>query len=173
MVLPIAALRATAAAKRKAATRKIARLRRAGVDLAGTEFDPRVAVDRFKKYNTKQLNASIAKMEAFISRTTQFVGDAKGRPIPRHEFNNYKRNIEKQYNAMIDRKRAKVQNLVLPNGVTVGERNKRLKEIRRMTTDFDNIERSPADFVSRSALKTVSDSLKKQMTIAYQNKMLE
>ncbi len=171
MVLPIVALRAVALARRAAATRKIARIARQGVKLEGTIFDPRAAVESIGRYNTKQLESQIAKLDEFVNRRTQFVGDAKGRPIPRHEFNNYKRNIERQYNDMLDAKRREVEKLVLPNGTTVGERMKALKEIRKMTSDFDKLFRNSTDFVSRDALHKVGDSLKKQMTTAFQQRM--
>lgn len=170
-MLPIVALRATAIARQKAVTRKIARLKKLGVMIEGSEFDPRVDPSKIARFTTKQLKARIDKLNDFVNRNTQFVGDAKGRPIPRQEFANYKRNIERAYNKMMDDKRAKVAGLMLPNGTTVGDRMKALKEIRKMTTDFDSLFRDSTDFVSRDALKKVGDSLRKQMTTAYQEKM--
>ena len=71
---------------RNRATAKIARNRRNGVSLEGTKHDPRREPNAIKGYTRKQLATYMNQLSAFNSRKTQFVGDRKGRPIPKEQW---------------------------------------------------------------------------------------
>lgn len=86
-------LRDEANRKRRAVSSKIARIKKAtGAEIAGTGYDPRREAGAHKRHNRATLNKSIAEMDAFLSRGTQFVGLAGGTPVPRGKWNAYKRN---------------------------------------------------------------------------------
>lgn len=68
-------------------TRKISRLKtKVGVEVAGSEFDPRKPAKLINRYTSRQLDAYMARVSQFNNRGTQFVPDAHKRPIPASEF---------------------------------------------------------------------------------------
>lgn len=85
--------------RRAAATAKIARMRRNnGIDLSGTEIDPRRAIKNPSRYNAKQLNTYLSELNGFMSREVNFTPDAKGRPLRTsraREHDRLQRRVEK------------------------------------------------------------------------------
>lgn len=118
----LAALRALAKRQTRNATDKIRRIKQSehGALVAGSDHDPRREFSKINKYNSRQLNAYIAKLQRFNSRATQFVGDAKGRPIPSKKWERYKTQ-EQAMNARKSEEFDKVKNMRLPNGMTIAE----------------------------------------------------
>jgi hypothetical protein len=122
MAKDIRSLREEALKRHKAASRKVARLKREkGVEVAGTEFDPRVPVDKLKRYNSRQLQAYITRVNQFTRRTVQFVPDYRRRPVRAGTWRGYQA-AEAQYNAYVQDRLRKVRDIVLPGGMTVEER---------------------------------------------------
>lgn len=72
----IQALRELARKRHRAATQKVSRLKAKGVDVASAKLDPRRDPASFKKLNSIQLRAHIARLDKFVSRETQFVQSA-------------------------------------------------------------------------------------------------
>lgn len=74
------ALRELAVKRHRAASQKVSRLKRKkGVDVAGKREDPRtVDPERFKRMNSIQLGAHIARLDKFVSRETQFAAGPRG-----------------------------------------------------------------------------------------------
>lgn len=74
-------LRAELAKRQAAATAKIARMKRTkGVQLAGTEYDPRRDPKQFKR--SRDIKRQLDRLNSFIDRRTQFVPLAGGAPAP-------------------------------------------------------------------------------------------
>lgn len=123
MVLPIvAAARAAAAKKHKAAIAKVSRLKKQGVDIAGTEFDPRKSWDVVKRYNTKQLNAYMERLDQFNLRTRKFTALADRQPITQHVWNQFKKS-EDRVNEIRNKILEAYGNLTPPDSTTtVAER---------------------------------------------------
>lgn len=165
-------LRATARARRNAATRKVARNRRAGVDIAGTEFDPRVSNDRIARLNTKQLNALIGRLDSFMSRKSQFVNLAQG-IAPRSEFNEYKK-WERKYN----KKAVELQKMAEGKETPFGEQNIQENDLihhsykfLQNTPDFYRpVDRKSNYFFSRKGLQTLTANMKKRASKVYIHK---
>jgi len=82
-------------------------------------------MDRVNKLNSVQLDKYIARLDAFISRETQFVAGAKGKPLPVHGKYGWGQ-IEKMQKQLNKEKAAglkKIAGIHLPSaGMTVGER---------------------------------------------------
>lgn len=115
--------RARVAGRARAATRKVSRLKRAtGVEISGSAVDPRRDPKLVAKYNRRQLAAYERDLNSFVSRRTQYVPDAQGRPIKSKTWNEYKRS-EAAYNAGVTERFGKVKDIPLPiSGQTIGER---------------------------------------------------
>lgn len=76
-------LRARAADLERRVGRKISRIKgKTGAIVAGTEYDPRKGKTT-QTMRTRDVQAHIRKLENTLSRSTQFVGAARGVPIPR------------------------------------------------------------------------------------------
>jgi len=122
----INAKRSQARQRHRAATHKISRLKSKGdVSISGTQYDPRVAPEKLKRYNSRQLDSYIAKLDAFVSRETQFVPGAKGRPMPVAGKYGWGRVAKLQHQLNKDKAAhlAKIANIFLPSaGMTIGER---------------------------------------------------
>lgn len=91
---------------RNRATAKIARNRRNGVNLEGTKHDVRREPNAIKGYTRKQLAAYMKELDSFNSRKTQFVGDRKGRPIPKSEWtvaDKKQRQVANKVNTIFDK----------------------------------------------------------------------
>lgn len=89
-------LRAEVRRRQIAAQRKVARLKRKGVDVGGTPFDVRRDPGNISRYNSKQLQSYLGQLNNFTSRTTAFVPGVEGSPIRASKWREYKR-AEKAY----------------------------------------------------------------------------
>lgn len=83
-------LRAQARARHKAATRKVSRLKTNNdVEISGTKLDPRRDLANLKRYNAKQLESYIGKLDSFVSRETSYVAGARRKPLPGNLWHTY------------------------------------------------------------------------------------
>jgi len=83
----------------RAATAKVSRHRKKGVELAGTKRDPRHSDPKHvNRLTAKQLDAHISRLESFVSRETQYVHGAGKKSILSGQL--YKRfeSLKKQVN---------------------------------------------------------------------------
>lgn len=101
--------------------RKIARNTSKGVRLGGSEFDPRVPLERVDRYTRTQLGALVQRLEGFNARGNQYVPGARGVPIPAAEWKRYK-DVEARYNKGIELTRQSI------GGVTVGSQTMTIGE---------------------------------------------
>ena len=150
---------------RRAATRKVSRVKaRTGARVSGTEFDPRRAPQQHKRYTRKQLETYQSELQSFLSRRNQFVPDASKRPIPRAEWQAYKRR-EKAYKDVAGKVYEQVKDVELPSGETIAQRLAKMDVLHKhmhnptVNTIFDPHERNPGDVVSRKALDKLTRDL--------------
>lgn len=121
--MDIGELRGLVRKAHQSATRKISRLKNEkGVMLAGGDLDPRRDLGKVKRYTRSQLNAHLARLGEFNSRSTQYVAGVRATPIPKSEWDRYKR-VEKQFNDQLKQFRQGVDKLQFHgDALNVGER---------------------------------------------------
>ena len=175
MVAPLvlAALRATATAKRASAGAKISRSRKAGVELGGTRFDPRRAPGAIKNYNERQLRSYISELESFNARSNQFVAGAEGAPIRRETWQAYQR-METAVNIKTERNLARIANLKPPHsGMTIGQREATLEADNVAAAGKANnkplfkVNREHVNIAGEDAVKTLTKNLTKKLARNY------
>lgn len=122
------ALRAQLIKRQRAAANKISKNRRLrGVEIAGTQFDPRVSRETISRLTKASLKKRLNTVESFVSRSTQFVGGHMGAPLPRADYN--------QARELVDRAKAKRQKwedsisaITLPDSSeTIGQRRAKMR----------------------------------------------
>lgn len=117
-------LRALALKRTKAAGSKISRLRKQGVEAAGTEFDPRVSRERIARMNKRQLAAYMGRVDSFTNRNVKFVAGANGAPLPKHLVAQYQ-SAERRRNERLSKRGMVGADVIVPgSGMTVGQRQK-------------------------------------------------
>lgn len=147
---------------RRAVTRKISRLRvRHGAELTGTAFDPRRAPKQHKRYTAKQIETYANEMRNFLSRKTQFVGLAGGKPVPASKMAEYRKK-EQSFIQGVNEQFKKYANLPMPYGdETIEQRmEKMLPRHRHMMNRSVN---SPYKIGERSAKGIKSPSALDQL----------
>lgn len=150
--------------KQRNANAKVSRLRKQGVSISFTGHDPRTNAKKIARYTTSQLIAYSKRLDEFTSRSNQFVAGAKGTPIPKAKFNEYKR-LESLHNRKGAERMEQRGNLKVPgSGLTVAEREALGMGIKKAHGDaankpFFNIERTPTGIVDIDAL--IKDMRKK------------
>jgi hypothetical protein len=77
--------------KERAATKKVSRNEADGINLNKSQFDPRVGARRLESMSTRELKAHTRRLDAFVSRRTQFVNIFGGTPAPRELWQKYQR----------------------------------------------------------------------------------
>lgn len=175
-------LRALALKRTRAAGNKASRLRKQGVEVAGTEFDPRIPSERVGRLNRRQLEAYIGRVNSFTNRNTKFVGGANGAPLPKHLVAQYE-SAEFRRNQRLRRRGRVAGNVVIPGtGMTV-EQRQRLMESRandalRADGQWDYSPYTPhtrrvEGFASADALRQMIDLERRAGTTAALNASLQ
>lgn len=175
----IKALRAEVARREKAARQKIQRQHRKGVRLAGSEFDIRRDPAKTGRYTRKQLNAYLGELNAFTSRSTQFVAGVEGAPLSRDAWNRYKK-AEAAYIDKVGARYSVVGGTPLPVGdQTVKEFEKKFRPKKSIgkggfPRPLENIEaRDPSNIMSQKALDKLTRSLENKSRPKYVPKTLK
>ena len=106
-------LRAEVRRRQQAAQRKVARLRRKGVEVAGTPFDVRRDPTNISRYNSRQLQSYLGQLNEFTSRRNAFVPGNEGTPIRAGNWRAYKR-AEKAYLDTVAKHYEGVKNTFIP-----------------------------------------------------------
>lgn len=161
-------LRRMVHAAQRRAGKKISRNRKRGIELAGSEFDPRKAREVIERLNRRQLQSHLQRLEGFVSRGTQFVGLANGRPATRSEWERYKA-TEKAHREKAGKLYSEVKHVKLPTGETIEERRAKMDAAHKrmlnpaMNEFYQENDRKPEQITSRAALKTLEGKLKRDM----------
>lgn len=112
-------LRAEVRRRQRAANKKVSRLKARGVQLGGTEFDPRREARNIGRYNTAQLKSYLSDLNKFTSRENAFVAGAGGTPIRRSTYEAYTR-AQRRYNMVAESAYEAVKSTFIPShGMTV------------------------------------------------------
>jgi hypothetical protein len=165
-------LRIEVARLRRAATRKISRIKTIhGARVSGTEFDPRRSAGSHSQYTSKQLSAYRERLQEYLSRQNQFVPDALRRPVPRAEFMEYKR-AEQQYRESAGQVFDRIKDVELPSGETIVQRLAKMDVLHKQMHNpsvnmiFDPHTREAMDITSRDAMRKLTKSMKRDSSPA-------
>lgn len=124
------ALRAQVLAKQTRANAKVSRLRtRNGVDIAGSQFDPRVDAARVSRMTTKQLERLNDNLTRFTSRKTQYYSGMNGAIITIREKRQLE-NAQRMSNEYRTEWLKLNEGLIGPNGRPLRERRDLLAKKR-------------------------------------------
>jgi hypothetical protein len=105
--------------RQRAATAKVNRLKRKGVNVSGTEHDIRRESANVSRYNSKQLQTYLGQLNNFVSRSNSFVGGSEGTPISRKAWTAYKK-AENAYLSKASQHYEDVKDIFIPEaGKTV------------------------------------------------------
>ena len=160
--------RAEALARHKAATRKVGRLRRNGVDVSGTRLDVRRDPAKIAKYNTRQLDAYINQLNSFVDRKTQYVPDTFGRPMRKAVMDEYK-STERKINKIVNDAYDRIKNINLPGqNRTIDDRMEAITPRHKHAGNAANapyrpIVRQSKNFLSEKKLKQMIAKNKKKL----------
>lgn len=168
-------LRELAMRRHRAAGSKVSRLRKQGVD--PLSVDPRRNAANVKRYNRKQLESYISKLDSFNDRSNQFVRGRRGEPIPKATFERYQR-AERAHNIKVSKYVAEFGDYKIPTqgGTTVAQRlrnrGQRVEGMQRMGDGFglkptDAIERSSGTFGSARAMNAYTRELLRRVKPNY------
>lgn len=151
--------------RQKAATAKVSRLRRKGVQLTGSEFDVRREPSRVGRYNTRQLKSYLNELNEFTSRRNAFVAGSEGAPIQAHVWKHAERR-RAEYNEFVKNRYSQIQDTYIPKaGMTVRDFEKDVKSTRRkrghgVTNPFGFQPARPStDFTSSEAVRIAAEAM--------------
>jgi len=164
-------LRREIARRRKAATDKMRRLRDKGINLSGTELDPRRNASAVNNYNTKQLRSYLNDLTQFTDRNTTFLPGAKNAILSSNLFNEYKE-LEGRFNEVSTKHLEGIKDITIPHtDMTIGERERDMLSKRAQGDIFNRpygtIDRAPKNIESNDALKRLSADLRRKLNRGY------
>lgn len=172
-------LRAEVSRRRAAATAKVRRLRAKGIEVEGTNYDPRRSPDASKRYTKAQLNRYLTELNAFTSRSTQYTRLSNGF-VTSQEWREYKR-PEAIYNRIGKRQYGQVENMILPSGQSVSERDASMRpsnpKVRRAAGEasrrvYEPVNIRPEQVESAAALRKLIAFRKKQISRQYEPEVI-
>lgn len=152
--------------KHAAATRKIARIERQGINIRGSEFDIRRDIAKARSYNMAQLNAYLYELSGFTDRKTQFVGLKNGAPATREEWKTYAA-YEQSANKIGKARDKRVENVFLDfAGMTVKQREAMLGPLEAFNNDtpkpYSQVNRKAQNIADRKALQKLTAQMVKK-----------
>jgi len=156
-------------ARRRAVTAKQARIKREiGVDVRAAGYDPRRDPKLVKRYNTRQLEKYLNDLDSFMSRKNNFVAGANNVPIPKVDWNNYKK-VEAQYNRIGAKHFGDIADIFLPtSGMTVRQRDRTLvpdaihAQGTTVNRPYSPTDKRPGNIKSAQALKKLTDDIRRK-----------
>lgn len=166
--------------RRGAVTSKENRIRRnTGIELQGTQDDPRRPPSVVNKYNSRQLNSYLAELNAFMNRGNGFIPDASGSFIKKADWTAYKK-AERANNAIARAEFNAVKNIHDPfRNMKIGEAeplftpdNKRAQgDIRHRP--FSIVDRKPENIKNAAALAKLKKQLEGKLDKGYLPKAIK
>lgn len=164
--------------RHKAATNKVSRLRSKGVELTGTKYDPRKPPANFSKMRSRDLQNYIKKLDGFVSRGTQFVGDREDRPIPAKQWKGYKQ-VEAKRNVKREVRTQLVKDVFIPeSGLTAGERHELMDATKSQASnasvniEWKALDRKSSSIRSAKSLAVLEKAIRKDLSPGAQNKKI-
>ena len=120
----LAQLRADVKRLHTLSTKKISRIKNTsqggGAVVSGSSHDPRRSLSDVNSMSRSELLSYRRGLNSFLSRQNQFVGGARGAPIPRTKWANYKA-AEQRFNGRMKDIFNRYKDIKLPSGETVAE----------------------------------------------------
>jgi hypothetical protein len=168
-------LRAEVRRRQQAANAKARRLKAKGIDVSGTSYDPRRDSSKIGRYTRQQLTNYLGELNAFTSRGNQFTRLANGF-VPTMEWRAYKQ-PERSYNQIGKRQYGKVEDMILPSGQSVGERDASMRptnpRVRRAAGEavrriYEPVNLRPEQVDSPEALRKLTAHRLRQISRNYE-----
>jgi hypothetical protein len=151
--------------KERAATKKVSRNEADGINLNKSQFDPRVGARRLETMSTRELKTHTRRLDAFVSRRTQFVNIFGGTPAPRAMWQEYQR-LQAINNERAQRFLDTYGQIRMPGqDQTISGRIKATTPEQRANNQgriHEHIEREPWSVTGTKQLQTLIDSMKKK-----------
>ena len=130
------------------ATAKASRLRARGVEVGGTNYDPRRDLSNVKRYTKKQLETYSSQLRNFNSRQTTYYAGSEGAILPGDKVREL-RQAESRLKRKADREYKKVADIALPNvRLTVAQADKKFRPTDTVSAG-GQATRRPLDFQRR------------------------
>lgn len=175
----LAKLRSEVRASHRRATNKASRLRSKGVEVRGTDFDPRRNPANIKKYNAVQLRAYQRELTQFTNRRTSFEAGVGGTPLPGNLVNKY-RTAEKKFNTIAGKEYSKVADIPLPGrGMTVRQadmvdRPTRMQRAggEAVSRPFDPVNRNISNVANAGALEKLTRQMENRTRPVYKSRKI-
>jgi hypothetical protein len=157
--------------RRSAVTAKVGRIRRnTGVDVTGTNEDPRRPPKVINKYSAPQLKKYLNDLNAFQDRGVGFVAGKGGSIIPKKAWIEYKK-LERQYNKLGELHVKAIADIKVPGlGVTVAQRNANLPARAHgdiINRPYVDINRNPRNVVDLKALKKLTKDMRRKVSPSF------
>lgn len=162
--------------RQKAATAKIARLKRQGVQLSGSEYDVRRDPSKVARYNSTQLRSYLGQLNEFTNRNRQFVPGSEGVPIPRHIWNQLER-TQAEFKTFSENHYNGVKDTFIPQrGVTIGKQDSDVLGKARakggVSRPISFEDRKAYEFPNAERVKDMRDAMEQKMRTSYLPKKL-
>lgn len=162
---------------------KIRRLSAQGIIVAGSDKDVRKSAEQIGRYNTRQLQSQLEKVQRFNSRFTTFEAGRNGIPISKLAAGNM-RIAEKLNNTRDANAYNRVKQTTLPTGMTIEGTDERIRGDKRWNVRVSksrNGDWKPQkprhvpieSYVSEKAIKQMTRSMLNRNTSQYLNKALK
>lgn len=173
-------LRRLAMQKHKAVTRKVSRQKAStGVEISGTEYDPRTDMSFIRTATASELRALVRKQNKFLDRQTQFVPDADLKPLPKKIWQEYVK-AEARKHEFVKKTYAEFKDVEIgPSGMTVDSRMAAITPLHahmgQHTTDnpYKLSKRASTSVYGVSGLKKLIDHTKRLATQKHQKEALD
>lgn len=165
-------LRAEVRRAHRNATNKVSRLRGQGVEVGGTNVDPRRNLKNVNRYTERQLRTYLRELDSFRDRGTSFRAGARGSTISGAKWREYQA-LERQYNKIAERSQEAVSQIRLTtHGMTIGERDAMLRNTspaaKGQRRPLDPIRRNVRGIESDRALDKLIGDMRKRLSPSYE-----
>jgi hypothetical protein len=165
-------LRREIARRRKAATDKILRTRKSnGINLAGTEHDPRIDFRQVKNMGTAQLKSYLNSLSDFTAKDNTFRRGGNGAILSNRVWKEYE-GLQSQYNQIGAQHLEKIKDIKLSgDDKTIGDRSEDVLAKRAHGDIFHRpygvIQREPKHIASNEALVKLTEDMRKKIGKGY------
>lgn len=169
------ALRKDALKSEALVSRKIKRMSKgdAGIDITGTEYDPRVGKDAISRMSGDRLKKLLERQARFRKPTVGYYRGARGTVVDRQAYRNYVNSVRKINNS-VEKEQHKYDDVYIkPLGMTVKERRAMMTPSHpvHQTEAYDGMKKlkvySPQQLMGSEGAKVIAlrnDDIRRQFT---------
>lgn len=157
--------------RQAAANRKVSRLRGKGVQIGGSQHDPRMPLASVLKSTPTEQRRYLKSLTSFTSRNTSFVLGSGGQTIPGSKWKEYKA-LEARYNERVRKHEVGFSNVTPPgSGQTLGDRRKSMLPNRGYGANsnraFSTENKLPERINGEQALDKLIKDMKRKLNPGY------